>query len=63
MTLQDVLDHFKVKPHELADMLDVSRGAVSQWKSAGIPEGRQWQVQALSNGALKASTANSDKAA
>lgn len=54
MNLEQVLKHFGVKPYELADKLGVSRGAISQWKSSGIPEGRQWQIEALTKGELKA---------
>lgn len=54
MNLEQVLKHFDAKPHELAKKMGVSRGAISQWKSAGIPEGRQWQIEALTKGKLKA---------
>jgi hypothetical protein len=52
--LDQVLKHFKTNPAGLAKKLDVSPGAISQWKTSGIPDGRQWQIQAISNGKLKA---------
>lgn len=54
MKLEQVLKHFKTNPAGLAKKLDVSPGAISQWKTSGIPGGRQWQIQALTNGKLKA---------
>ncbi|OLF82683.1 hypothetical protein AWH63_06675 [Marinobacter sp. C18] len=62
MTLTDVLEHFKVKPSELAEKLGVTPGAISQWKD-GIPEGRQWQIQLMTDGALKASKRSHQSAA
>lgn len=54
MTLEQVLDHFEIKPGALAKKLGVTSGAVSQWKAAGIPQGRQWQIEAMTGGKLKA---------
>lgn len=61
MTLTDVLNHFKARPSDLADMLGVTRGAVSQWKD-GIPDARQWQIEAITKGALKASPTRYERA-
>ena len=57
MKLDQVLEHFKTNPAGLAKKLDVSPGAISQWKTSGIPDGRQWQIQALTKGKLKAGPA------
>jgi DNA-binding transcriptional regulator YdaS (Cro superfamily) len=54
VNLDQVLEHFKVKPNELAAILKVTRPAISQWKASGIPAGRQWQIEALTKGKLKA---------
>ena len=54
MKLDEVLKHFNVKPSELAAILKVTRPAISQWKVSGIPETRQWQIQILTKGKLKA---------
>lgn len=62
MTLTDVLEHFKAKPSELAEKLGVTPGAISQWKD-GIPHGRQWQIEIMTGGALKASRPTHENAA
>tara|TARA_Y100001956_G_C4041049_1_gene150633 strand:- start:428 stop:619 length:192 start_codon:yes stop_codon:yes gene_type:complete len=54
VTLEQVLDHFEIKPGALAEKLGVTAGAVSQWRAAGIPQGRQWQIEAMTGGKLKA---------
>lgn len=61
MTLNDVLTHFNMKPSKLAKHLGVTPGAISQWKD-GIPEGRQWQIEIMTDGALKAAPAKSERA-
>lgn len=61
MTLNDVLAHFNMKPSELAEQLGVTPGAISQWKD-GIPAGRQWQIEIMTSGALKAAPAKSEGA-
>lgn len=54
MTTQDVLDHFDGIA-KTAKALDISYQAVRQWVDKGeVPEGRQWQIQAISRGKLKA---------
>lgn len=62
MTLTQVLEHFKVKPSELAEKLGVTPGAISQWKD-GIPDGRQWQIEVMTGGDLKASKSDHKTAA
>lgn len=62
MKLDQVLEHFNVKPNELAKILNVTRPAISQWRHSGIPEGRQWQIQALTSGKLKAQTSTEQAA-
>jgi len=61
VTLNDVLAHFNMKPSELAEKLGVTAGAISQWKS-GIPAGRQFQIEIMTNGRLKAGPTKSEGA-
>lgn len=52
MTIQQVLDHFGGIA-ATSKALDISYQAVRQWVDKGeVPEGRQWQIQALTSGAL-----------
>jgi len=52
MNPQQVLDHFGGIA-ATAKALDISYQAVRQWVDKGeVPEGRQWQLQALTGGAL-----------
>ena len=55
MTKSEAIAHFgSVK--KLADALGLkSVQAVYQWPDDGIPEGRQYQIQAMTKGKLKAS--------
>jgi len=54
MTITEVLDHFD-GISKTARALGISYQAVRQWVDKGdIPEGRQWQIQALTDGKLKA---------
>jgi DNA-binding transcriptional regulator YdaS (Cro superfamily) len=52
MTITEVLDHYGgVAP--LAKALGISYQAVNQWVEKGqVPEGRQWQIQSMTDGAL-----------
>lgn len=54
MTLEQVLEHFGIRSGDLAKKLGVTAGAVSQWKATGVPQGRQWQIEAMTGGKLKA---------
>lgn len=54
MTVDQVLKHFGGKS-ETARALDISYQAVNQWEDNGyVPEGRQWEIQALTDGHLVA---------
>lgn len=48
-----MLEHFGGTA-ETCKALDVSKGAISQWRQDGIPELRQFQIEALSKGKFKA---------
>lgn len=51
MLTKDAVAHFKGKS-KLAAVLDISPAAISQWGEV-VPKARQYQLQVLSNGALK----------
>ena len=54
MTFSDLIEHFG-STQAVADALDVSYQSVHQWKRSGkVPQGRQWQLQALTAGKLQA---------
>jgi hypothetical protein len=54
MTIDQVIDHFG-SVSATAKAVRVKYQAVAQWVSKGsVPEGRQWQIQALTDGALTA---------
>ncbi len=38
----------------VADALSISQPAVAKWKRNGIPRRRQYEIQEITNGALKA---------
>lgn len=52
MTVDQVIEHYGGIA-EVARKLSISYQAVQQWVDKGaVPEGRQWQIQALSGGSL-----------
>lgn len=53
MDIEKVVDHFG-GTQETCDALNVTKGAISQWRSDGIPELRQFQIEALTLGKFKA---------
>lgn len=54
MTPQDVLDYFKTQT-EIARVAGCNQSSVAEWFSEGkVPEGRQYQLELATNGALKA---------
>lgn len=54
MTFNQVIRHFG-GISQTANALGVSYQAVFQWReNKHIPQGRQWQIQALTGGKLKA---------
>lgn len=52
MTTAEAIKHFGTQA-ELARQLDISDGAIAQWGEFP-PKGRQFEIQALTNGVLKA---------
>lgn len=54
MTPQDLLAHFKTQA-EIARVLGCKQPSVCEWFDNGtIPEGRQYQIEIATGGALKA---------
>ena len=49
MDLDKVIEHFG-DTKALCDALDVTKGAVSQWRATGIPPLRQYQIETLTHG-------------
>lgn len=58
MDIRDTIAHFRGVP-ALADALGVSRSAVYQWRnSQRIPLLRQYQIETLTSGTLRADRQN-----
>lgn len=54
MTPQQVLDHFGTQA-EIARALGCKQPSVAEWFADGkVPEGRQYQIELATNGALRA---------
>jgi len=53
MTFQDLKDHFGTQS-DIARALRTSAQVVSAWKKNGIPVGRQYEIQVLTGGKLRA---------
>jgi hypothetical protein len=53
MNLDKVINHFG-STKELCAVLDVSKGAISQWRKDGIPKLRRFQIETLTKGKFKA---------
>ena len=53
MDLDKVIRHFGGTP-EICSALDVTKGAISQWRKDGIPPLRQYQIETLTKGKFKA---------
>ena len=55
MTVDELKQHYKVKyDSDLAKILQKTRGAVSKWRSKGIPLNTQAILQIQTNGKVKA---------
>jgi len=54
MTPQDVLAHFRTQA-EIARVLGCAQSSVAEWFDAGkVPDGRQYQLELATRGALRA---------
>ena len=54
MTVDDVINHFGPTQPGAAQRLGVTSQALSYWRRAGIPMVRQYQIEVLSGGKLRA---------
>jgi DNA-binding transcriptional regulator YdaS (Cro superfamily) len=61
MTKQQAIDHYGSAAN-LARALGISRGAVTNWGDK-IPPSRQWEIEVLTEGALRAERPNGQRAA
>ena len=57
MTFQELINHFGSQS-AAAQAVGTSRQVVSAWKRNGIPLGRQYEIQFLTGGKLRASAAH-----
>lgn len=53
MKYEEVLDHFGSQ-QATADALGIKQPSVAAWKESGIPEPRQFQIEVITDGKLKA---------
>lgn len=53
MDLDQVIAHFGTQ-EKAAAALDMTQGSISAWRKSGIPVPRQFQIEVLTDGALKA---------
>lgn len=53
MNFDQIISHFGTQ-QRAADALGLSQSSVAEWKKNGIPEGRQFQIQVITEGALMA---------
>jgi transcriptional repressor of cell division inhibition gene dicB len=58
MTFQELVDHFG-SPRQVQEALGISKQLASYWKRAGIPIGRQYEIQVLTGGKFRADPARS----
>lgn len=55
MTVDELKKYYKVnRDSDLARILEKTRGAISKWRSKGIPENTQAILQIRTNGKVKA---------
>jgi transcriptional repressor of cell division inhibition gene dicB len=57
MKFQDLIDHYGSQ-QKVADALGISKQLASYWKRAGIPLGRQYEIQILTGGKFRADPAH-----
>jgi hypothetical protein len=53
MDIEKVVEHFG-GTLETCEALDVTKGAISQWRKDGIPPLRQFQIETLTKGKFRA---------
>lgn len=57
MTFQELIDHYGSQK-QVAEALGISKQLASYWKRAGIPIGRQYEIQILTGGKFRADPAH-----
>ncbi len=57
MTFQDLIDHFGSRK-QAAEALGISKQLAAYWIKAGIPIGRQYEIQVLTGGKFRADPAH-----
>jgi transcriptional repressor of cell division inhibition gene dicB len=57
MTFQELVDHFG-SPRQVQEALGISKQLAAYWKRAGIPLGRQYEIQVLTGGKFRADPAH-----
>ena len=57
MRFQELIDHFGSQ-QKVADGLGISKQLAAYWKRAGIPLGRQYEIQVLTGGKFRADPAH-----
>lgn len=57
MKFQDLIDYYGSQ-RQLAEALGISKQVASYWKRAGIPIGRQYEIQVLTGGKFRANPAH-----
>jgi hypothetical protein len=57
MTFDELKAHYG-SSQKIADAVGVSKQVVSYWKRAGIPIGRQYEIQILTGGKFRADPAH-----
>ena len=61
MDLDKIIEYFGGTP-KTCDALDVTKGAISQWRTEGIPKLRQFQIETLTAGKFKADRSKAEAA-
>jgi hypothetical protein len=62
MNFDQVISHFGTQ-QKTANALGLSQSSIAEWKKNGIPEGRQFQIQVITGGALRAAPERKRQAA
>ena len=57
MKFQELVDHYGSQ-QKVAEALGISKQLASYWKRAGIPLGRQYEIQVITGGKFRADPAH-----
>lgn len=53
MDYEQIMSKFRIQ-QEFADFIGADQGTISRWKRNGIPLARQFQIEEMTNGELRA---------